>query len=69
MKFVNKFTVRRSIAGPVLLQFGDILNGFQVAMTDSEAMGLCDALRRIIESPTQAAPSGENVVVMQLSDS
>jgi len=59
-------SVQRSIAGPVLICFGNKLNGFNCAMNDLEAMNFCDAIRRVVESPTQAVPRGENVVTMSL---
>ena len=62
----REMRVARSIAGPVLLEFGNALNGFRMAISDQDAMRLCDALRQVIEQPTQGKPSGENVVVMKL---
>jgi hypothetical protein len=61
----TRIRVARSLAGPVLLQFGDVLNGFQIALSDAEAIALVDKLRFILESPTTAAPEGDNVIVME----
>lgn len=67
--FMRRYvTVSRSICGPVLLKFGDALNGFQWSMTESEAIRLCDALRGIIERPTQGPPQGANVVVLAMPE-
>ena len=63
----RRVIVSRSIAGPVLIKFGDGLNGFQWSMTDTEAITFCDALRRVIEAPTQGQPKGSNVVVLSLA--
>lgn len=65
----RRFRVARSIAGPVLLEFGDALNGFRIALTEESAIKLCDSIRRVIEQPTQMSPRGENVVIMDLADS
>lgn len=62
-----KVRVQRSIAGPVLIRFGDALNGFARAMSDQDAIALCDALRRVIEAPTKKEPQGKNVVAMSVS--
>jgi hypothetical protein len=55
--------VNRSIAGPVLLEIGDVPFGFRCLLTDQEAIELCDKLRRVIETPTRAEPN-KNVVVL-----
>ena len=57
----------RSILGKVLIDYGDgpILK-ICIALTEQEAITLCDSLRYILEEPTQRTPVGENVEVMKL---
>lgn len=62
----REMRVERSIAGPVLLEFGNALNGYRIALSDQDAIRLCDALRRVIEQPTKAQPSGKNVFIMDM---
>jgi hypothetical protein len=60
--------VERSIAGPVLIRFGTILNGFACALTDGDAIKLCDSIRRVVEEPTTREPNGPNVIVMKVAE-
>ena len=54
----RRMRVERSIAGPVLFEFGDALNGFRMALSDQDAISLCDAIRKVVEQPTLGKPAG-----------
>jgi len=64
---MREIRVQRSIAGPILFKLGDALNGFCFALSDQDAIQLCDAIRVVVEGPTQADIAGKNVVVMKWS--
>lgn len=64
-KPMRRIRVNRSICGPVLIQFDNHpLDGFACALSEQDAIRLCDALRVVLETPTQAPPQGDNVCIM-----
>lgn len=56
----------RSITGAVLIEYGgEPILKICIALSEPEAIALCDKLRFVLEQPTQGSPVGDNVEVMR----